>query len=560
MENIALAFSGGGFRAAAFSLGSLDYLNQARYNNKPLLQNVDFISSTSGGSITNLLYSAYIYEGKSFDEVYKKLLELFEADKLLSEALHNLNHAQPWKERPFKTRNLINAFSLVYDKYFEGREWGMFSNRNNNPHLEEICVNSTEFTNGYAFRFQSHNDAIPDHNGWIGNNYIHFTDDGGRNGIDAAKKLKLADVLASSSCFPSGFEPLIFPDDYATTAISKESLFKGLQFDTNNFSLDTENYNNTDFLKDKKFKPGTQFGIMDGGVADNQAIDAFMLADKRREKYKVIPFSLFMSCDVTSYFMDGYTLPVTKNKWYSFISFNAAKWVLITILLLTAAWLPFSLWYFWDNWKWWNTISSIVSGFFFLPIAAWLLSMLFKKKSSEPESTWGIIFKKYSHVFTGMSLSRLKTMLLTRGKSVFILANDIYLKQIRRLYYDRLYSDPKYKDRIIQNAIYDLSQAKFNPAKPPKAEPTDPPPPSDKIKEVAEKARTMGTTLWFDENHQKNNLLNCILATGRFTTCYSLLKFIRKMSVKSPAIIELENQLMADYNQFQNDPMWGMRK
>ena len=31
MENIALAFSGGGFRAACFSLGALSYLNHIKY-------------------------------------------------------------------------------------------------------------------------------------------------------------------------------------------------------------------------------------------------------------------------------------------------------------------------------------------------------------------------------------------------------------------------------------------------------------------------------------------------------------------------------------------------
>lgn len=560
MDNIALAFSGGGFRAAAFSLGCLSYLNNVQYKGKALLQYVTFISSTSGGSITNLLYSAYTYEGKPFHEVYEKLNSLFKGDELLSKALSHLKTQDSWQERPFKTKNLINAFSLEYDNFFEQRELGLFSNRQNNPHLKEICVNGTEFTNGYAFRFHSYTDTLGDENGLIGNFNIHFTNDDGKNGIAAAKKLKLADILASSSCFPSGFEPLLFPEDYATSAITPDELFNGLHFEANSYSLDSEDYNNTDFISDNAFKKEKQFGIMDGGVADNQAIDAFFLADARRTRYNGEPFSLFISCDVTSYFMDGYTLPVAKNKWYSFISLNTAKWFLICIISLIALWFPFSLIYFRSHWQWWNTLSSLVSATFFLPITGWLVSQLFKKKRTK-ESSWATVFNKHKSIFTSMSLARLKEFLLTRVKSVFILANDVYLKQIRRLYYERLYSDPDYKNRVIQNAIYDLSKAKFNKQKPIQTKPYDPPPPSDVMKDVAEKARTMGTTLWFDAHHERDKIKDCVIATGQFTTCYNLLKYIKKINhVKeqddlTPEIKVLEQQLEEQYNAFLNNPM-----
>jgi hypothetical protein len=37
MERIALACSGGGYRAAGFHLGGMSYLNQLTYQGKPLL-------------------------------------------------------------------------------------------------------------------------------------------------------------------------------------------------------------------------------------------------------------------------------------------------------------------------------------------------------------------------------------------------------------------------------------------------------------------------------------------------------------------------------------------
>ena len=45
LENIALSFSGGGFRAAAFTLGCVSYLNDVPYKAQPLLHKVRFISS-----------------------------------------------------------------------------------------------------------------------------------------------------------------------------------------------------------------------------------------------------------------------------------------------------------------------------------------------------------------------------------------------------------------------------------------------------------------------------------------------------------------------------------
>ncbi len=55
--NIALSFSGGGFRAASFSLGCLSYLEQLEFDNVPFIGLVKFGSSASGGTITLLSYS-----------------------------------------------------------------------------------------------------------------------------------------------------------------------------------------------------------------------------------------------------------------------------------------------------------------------------------------------------------------------------------------------------------------------------------------------------------------------------------------------------------------------
>ena len=57
--------------------------------------------------------------------------------------------------------------------------------------------------------------------------------------------------------FPSGFEPMMFPDDFKVS--SREDIASGIT---------------------------KRFGLMDGGVVDNQGIDPILLAEKRMRKYR----------------------------------------------------------------------------------------------------------------------------------------------------------------------------------------------------------------------------------------------------------------------------------
>ena len=61
-EKIALSLSGGGYRAAAFHLGSMAYLDHAKFDGISLLENVKIISTVSGGTITGVFYAYRIKE------------------------------------------------------------------------------------------------------------------------------------------------------------------------------------------------------------------------------------------------------------------------------------------------------------------------------------------------------------------------------------------------------------------------------------------------------------------------------------------------------------------
>ncbi len=592
MDNIALAFSGGGFRAACFSLGSLSYLHHLTYGaeGRPLLEKVTYISSTSGGSIANLAYSTTVFKGQSFHDFYDTLRSQLSDEKLLDAATKALHTASAWKERKDKSQNLINAFSLIYDQWLQGATLSLFSDRSHNPHLQEVCINATEFTNGLPFRFQSQYPApAPITNGKVGNFFIFFD----RTKPEVFGNLKLADILAASSCFPSGFEPIIFPEDFTHSQLTAKQLRDAIHYTANTFTLkevDKEpppqsaeavaasaeaqgqlrtgdqpvtrlmKYGNPDILKDKRFTEELHIGLMDGGVDDNQAIGAFEKAYERRIGSDN-QFDLLIACDVTSNFMDGYTLPLAKKGGL----FAIPAWMpligVALVWLLLAAFLPYMLFTRHGNWTTEAKILAVLSGLFDLPLLLLLftaLKALVRKKQTP--AAWSMMLRRYGPRFLALSTGTLLQMLAARFKSVYLLANDIYLKQIRRMYYNDIFEiDPRFRNMTIQNTIYDLSNVKFGGTQPPDPPVPGKPPtpfPSQQMIDIAETARLMGTTLWFDQNNRAADTMKKIIVTGQFTTCYNLLKYVNKLSAAGPLTAELQQlqtSLQRDWEAFRKN-------
>lgn len=67
---IALTFSGGGYRAAAFHLGALSYLHAIKMGEKDtLLNHVTVLSTISGGTITGLRYMQGLCCREAFEDI-----------------------------------------------------------------------------------------------------------------------------------------------------------------------------------------------------------------------------------------------------------------------------------------------------------------------------------------------------------------------------------------------------------------------------------------------------------------------------------------------------------
>jgi len=608
-QSIALCFSGGGFRAAAFSLGILSYLNRVKIvgaeGETSLLRHVNYIASTSGGTITNLLYSSFLFrydnEEKAFRECFDKLYTDMKGETLLVDATAILADHRMWDQPGIsKQRNVINAFSKVYDQQlFEGETFDVFW-RDSLQRDFSVCFNATEFTKGISFRFQHESDRGLKYK--IGNRFIYIPS----YQKEVLAKIKLADILAASSCFPSGFEPIIFPEDFkydegqTAGAWSDEQLKIALAEAGNG----------------EEGNPAmASTALMDGGVTDNQAIISVMLADGRRQKGHLRPFDLIMVNDVTSHYMKPLTIepretpsPQEKSldtylnkvtgiyKWYKRVRIIIIGLLLLSIVGICSATNPtiLALFYFLSG----VSVLSIV-------LAAIIQRLInlspvvkdFLSASREDALKNWINTKtknKYSpsvisNILTYLKetkLSNLKAVIMSRVNSIITMNVEVNLKHVRRLIYDAFYMSQTWKNRRASCFIYELSnqntanrKAQFD-----KKEESDSAiylsiedkalllDLKDKIPGVADEARSMDTTLWFTEDEVTRQMLDKIIQCGQFTACANLLEYtltlIRKheagkLSVASSDLAMLEavrKTLLSDWDAFRAEPEFYFRE
>jgi predicted acylesterase/phospholipase RssA len=557
-HNIALSLSGGGFRATAFHLGVLSYLSTQKWKEISLLERTRILSTVSAGTFTGVKYVASLKRGETIYDCYKKLHAFLAKDDLVDEALFYLADDANWDKG--KQRTLINAFAAMYHKEFEQDTFGLLWKEKPEIHLKEISFNATEFNFALPFRFhkteKSKQTASHNANEFIGNKKIHIP-------IDVAKEVRLSDITAASSCFPFGFEPINFPDDFV--------------------------YEGSEKLKDKSLLPKNVYdgdkieypiGLMDGGIDDNQGIDAVIVAEDRMKKYPpdLKQFSsedkkavdLYLICDVTTPHMESYT---SRNKdkirigsnW----NFEVLRYFGITSALIGIASIFLAFFISSKTGTIFLTMfgtTGIVTAFFLL-----IFSMGFGGITKRLGVS-AYFAQKLSHV-DKLKFGLLYKMLANRQRSVMKMVSKVFLKQIRWFSYERVYGDAQWKPRLIMNAAFELTEEEVEKRKKKYSilseEILNPGP---EIMKTAEMGCAMGTTLWFKPNELKGekNLLDTLIACGQFTTCFNLLEYIEKYfknkeyksdydKYTDETKKELEllyNSLMHDWQKFKKNPYW----
>jgi predicted acylesterase/phospholipase RssA len=197
--SIGIALSGGGYRAAAFHLGTLSYLHRVQ-----LLPQICRLSTVSGGTFIGAKYILSLVEGTDFPDFFRDFYQFLQTHDLIKAGLAELSQRSP---QPPRERKLITAMANVYANTFlqdaDGNPYTLGQILDADIPVKEVAFNTTEFRTGVAFRFQksAKNTAL------IGNGNVSIA-------LEDAKKIRVADIVAASSCFPGGFEPLAFPQDF----------------------------------------------------------------------------------------------------------------------------------------------------------------------------------------------------------------------------------------------------------------------------------------------------------------------------------------------------------
>ena len=567
LGKIALSFSGGGFRATAFCLGNLSYLNYRtvsddKGNQETLLHRVQFISSASGGSFANLAYAQFLYSDRPVAECYQFLRQFMAGTDLLEEVLNNLKNDKVWKNYPHKGRNLINAFAIAYEeKLFKGANLGLLNNPASIKSLREICVNSTEFEDGMSFRFQNSDGKT--RTGKVGNAYLYLSTD--KDSLPIVSKIHFADIVAASSCFPGGFEPLIFPDDFAHKDLTVNELGSVIYSKAQEVNRKNDPKNeveNSEIVPNSDLK----FALMDGGIDDNQGIISMMRADDRAKE----KFDTMIVCDVGSNFMKPY-LPVKENT-SSFLGQFSLTSLGVSYFTLCALLAGLGYYFFRIEPQKHFPIILMTLGGVGLGVGAvlyWQVRNLYRKAT---DSDWGNIVNKYVGYFFKIRSSVLVEMLSARAESVLKMTTSIFMIQIRRLSYKLFYEHPAWENRRVSVLIYELSTKGFPDTeerlrkdlknlKCPAIRINEivkivSPSENKKIFKVAQQAREMGTTLWFDENDMDKR--DKIIATGQFTMCFNLLVYlfeIEQVTPLSDSLKKLQQDLIDDWKAFNENPM-----
>ncbi|MDO6596654.1 patatin-like phospholipase family protein [Oceanihabitans sp. 2_MG-2023] len=546
-ENIGLCFSGGGYRATFFALGVLSYLDQIRYKDTSLLQSVKALSTVSGGTLAGVGFAKAVQsKDYNFKDFFKNFYTTFtpKNDKLLKTAISKLEDDSVWKTNEYKNRSLINAFALTYAEMplFEGA-FEQFKG-NKIKQLEQVCFNATDFSFGLTYRFQN--------KGYFGNNPLYKNNQKEMNAL--RDEIILGDVIASSSCFPVGFEPLIFPDDYFDN--HKSPAYKNLK------ELD-------DFING--------VGIMDGGIADNQGIGSMMLINERMERAKK-GLDLIIVNDVGSYKMKPWQQDTTKieksstlkraiNKILQYFTIKPLYWIIFIIgslILLLNNMQVFGKQAYTGLYILGGVLFGIgllltIFGLVASILKASVLSKLkgmFKKNVPAPLIDDILSFKK-------LEISLIQVMLTNRLSSALTMINDVFLKQMRRINYDLFYSKSELKNKRITATVYKLNGKKSTYNNGTGYNKDIKPAPSKNLENVCLTASETPTTLWWDKKDIAKNRMEILIACGQFTVCYELMDYILKLKADPDnkiadftEIDALYQALENDWNTFNKQPLW----
>ncbi len=238
---LCLAFSGGGTRAAALSYGVLEKLRGTHITwkgvEKRLLDEVDCVSSISGGSFTAAYYG--LFGDRIFQEFRGRFLENNVERALLWKLFNPVNWAR--LASPYFSR--IDLAAEYYDReLFEGYTFDSLARASRRPF---VILNATNMANGERFEFtQEQFDFI----------------------ASDLSSYPVARAVAASSAFPILLSPITLKNYPHTNFVLPKEYASGLE----DYDFNRRRYHwakNRAIYQDDARLP--YLHLMDGGLADN---------------------------------------------------------------------------------------------------------------------------------------------------------------------------------------------------------------------------------------------------------------------------------------------------
>lgn len=244
-----LTFSGGGTRAAAFSYGVLEELRDTEViidgNKRRLLDEIDGISSVSGGSFTAGYYG--LFGDRIFDDYEAKFLKKNVQGTLTARVFFNpvnwFRLASPYFDRS-------DLAAEYYDKHvFEGGTFGDIADRKG----PMVLMNATEMT--YGIR-------------------VGFTQDSFDMICSDLSSYPVSRAATASSAVPMLFSPVTLHNYAGTCGFEIPERFAGLLKERAVSERQFYLANNIEPFLDSEKKP--YIHLVDGGVADNLGLRAVL--------------------------------------------------------------------------------------------------------------------------------------------------------------------------------------------------------------------------------------------------------------------------------------------
>lgn len=225
--SLILTFSGGGTRAASFSYGVLKELKRLN-----LLDEIDVISSVSGGSFTSAYYG--LYGEQIFEDFEEKFLKKPIQTRLIDTFLNPLN----WFGLSFSNRSDYVA-KIYEEEIFGEKTFADFKKEG-----PKIIINATDLSTGNAFS---------------------FTHDTFQRICSDLDSYPIGRAVTASSAVPVLFSPLTLKNYSGCTPFYYQ----------NNQRQKEPSHNDKEFLNVRAYQDKQTYPyihLVDGGIADNLGI------------------------------------------------------------------------------------------------------------------------------------------------------------------------------------------------------------------------------------------------------------------------------------------------